>query len=110
MRKRTASGKAHPVGGNHFGVFPWVFVSLRRSFTYDVTPVSQRMQGFSFCPAICCTFDHPKEESRRPPANLREGTLFHFCRFLYPQSQYGPPEARVYSRTKVAEPRASAIV
>lgn len=33
MRKRTASGKAHPVGGNHFGVFPWVFVSLRRSFT-----------------------------------------------------------------------------
>ena len=32
MRKRTASGKAHPVGGNHFGVFPWVFVSLRRSF------------------------------------------------------------------------------
>lgn len=34
MRKRTASGKAHPVGGYHFGVFPWVFVSLRRSFTY----------------------------------------------------------------------------
>lgn len=33
MRKRTASGKAHPVGGNHFGVFPWAFVSLRRSFT-----------------------------------------------------------------------------
>ena len=30
--------------------------------------------------------------------------------FLYPQSQYGPPEARVYSRTKVAEPRASALV
>ena len=37
MRKRTASGKAHPVGGNHFGVFPWVFVSLRRSFTTSST-------------------------------------------------------------------------
>ncbi len=38
MRKRTASGKAHPVGGNHFGVFPWVFVSLRRSFTNENNP------------------------------------------------------------------------
>lgn len=38
MRKRTASGKAHPVGGNHFGVFPWVFVSLRRSFTKKNNP------------------------------------------------------------------------
>ena len=30
--------------------------------------------------------------------------------FLYPQSQYGPPEARVYSRTKSAVPPASAMV
>ena len=47
MRKRTASGKAHPVGGNHFGVFPWVFVSLRRSFTYRVF-ITDLSYGHSF--------------------------------------------------------------
>ena len=46
MRKRTASGKAHPVGGNHFGVFPWVFVSLRRSFTKK--KVLKRVLSFYF--------------------------------------------------------------
>ncbi len=30
--------------------------------------------------------------------------------FLYPQSQYGPPEARVYLRTKSVVPPASLIV
>ena len=48
MRKRTASGKAHPVGGNHFGVFPWVFVSLRRSFTEKKQPLSTRQRLFLF--------------------------------------------------------------
>ena len=50
MRKRTASGKAHPVGGNHFGVFPWVFVSLRRSFTKEKEVVSYTV--FLFCPLM----------------------------------------------------------
>lgn len=51
MRKRTASGKAHPVGGNHFGVFPWVFVSLRRSFTYwcnEIDIVPEKLAFASF--------------------------------------------------------------
>lgn len=30
--------------------------------------------------------------------------------FLYPQSQYGPPEAIVYSRTKFVTPPASLMV
>ena len=30
--------------------------------------------------------------------------------FLYPQSQYGPPEASVYLRTKTSAPPASLIV
>ena len=30
--------------------------------------------------------------------------------FLYPQSQYGPPEARVYCRTKSVAPPASLMV
>lgn len=46
MRKRTASGKAHPVGGNHFGVFPWVFVSLRRSFTHKKNRKTIVFSGF----------------------------------------------------------------
>ena len=67
------------------------------------------MQGFSFCLVTLCASDHPQKKTGALPY-VYGGRLFHFCRFLYPQSQYGPPEARVYSRTKVAEPRASAIV
>ena len=41
------------------------------------------------------------------PASV-SGFTKHF--FLYPQSQYGPPEARVYCRTKFVTPPASLMV
>ena len=36
--------------------------------------------------------------------------IFYCFFFLYPQSQYGPPEARVYCRTKSVAPPASLMV
>lgn len=70
MRKRTASGKAHPVGGYHFGVFPWVFVSLRRSFTnknrnFDTKRIGVTVLTFWQKRRVCGTFA-PSGPKRKP--------------------------------------------
>ena len=42
--------------------------------------------------------------------SLFEIFIFYRFFFLYPQSQYGPPEAIVYCRTKSVTPPASLMV
>ena len=41
---------------------------------------------------------------------FRYSLVLSYAFFLYPQSQYGPPDARVYARTKSVTPPASLMV
>ena len=73
------------------------FSKKRRSPPKRTPPV-----GLSECDPPAC---RPTPEALRHAAESR-----HLFFFLYPQSQYGPPEASVYCRTKSVTPPASLMV
>ena len=86
--------------------------------TKKMTDISQTQAGFCVCRISKAAFSCFACAGKRCTAVSRKSReryvsfLFIVCYpfFLYPQSQQGPPVARVYCRTKSVTPPASLMV
>ena len=86
--------------------------------TKKMTDISQTQAGFCVCRISKAAFSCFACAGKRCAAVSRKSReryvsflfIVRYPFFLYPQSQQGPPEARVYCRTKSVTPPASLMV
>ena len=80
------------------------------NFSYDSKPILQIDEKNSDSERSDLLSDIQQYPRTDCLTGARVAALPIYFFFLYPQSQYGPPEARVYCRTKSVTPPASLIV